>query len=110
MVRLIRWFLTALVTVIVVVFAIANRQAVTVWPLPDDVPVPLAIIVVVVLFLGFFAGWLAAWISGLRWRREARHRERRITALEQELVATQAQLRAETPPSGGLPPSRAATR
>jgi uncharacterized integral membrane protein len=94
-VRLIRWFLIALATILVTLFAVANRHAVVVWPLPDDVPVPLAIVIVATLVLGFLAGELAAWIGGRRWRREARYKERRIAALEHELAATQAQLQPE---------------
>ena len=100
--RLIRWLLIALATILVTVFAVENRHAVVVWPLPDDVPVPLAVVIVATLVLGFLAGELAAWIGGRRWRREARHKERRIAALEHELAATQAQLQ----PERGLPEPR----
>ena len=96
--RLIRWLLIALATILVTVFAVENRHAVVVWPLPDDVPVPLAVVIVATLVLGFLAGELAAWIGGRRWRREARHKERRIAALEHELAATQAQLQPERAP------------
>ena len=100
--RLIRWLLIALATILLTVFAVENRHAVVVWPLPDDVPVPLAVVIVATLVLGFLAGELAAWIGGRRWRREARHKERRIAALEHELSATQAQLQ----PERGLPEPR----
>ena len=96
--RLIRWLLIALATILVTVFAVENRHAVVVWPLPDDVPVPLAVVIVATLVLGFLPGELAAWIGGRRWRREARHKERRIAALEHELAATQAQLQPERAP------------
>jgi uncharacterized integral membrane protein len=96
-VRLIRWFLFGLATILVTGFAIANRHGVVVWPHSEDATVPLAIVIVVTLVLGFVAGELAAWIGGRRWRREARHKERRIAVLERELAATQAQLRPEPP-------------
>jgi uncharacterized integral membrane protein len=101
---LIHLLVTAPVTIAIVVFAIANRQDVIVWPLPDTVPVPLAIVVVISLVIGFIVGELAAWIGGRRWRREARHKAKRIAALEQELAAAQARLRPEAAPGGTLSP------
>jgi hypothetical protein len=93
---------TAPVTGVLAVFAVANRQDIAVWPLPFQTP--LAFVVVASLVLGFGLGELTAWIGGRHWRQRARHSARRIEALEQELAATQAQVRPPETPSGGPPP------
>lgn len=101
--RSVHWLITGLATVALVVFAVGNRQAVIVWPLADDTPLPLFAVVLVALAIGFFIGEIVAWIGGRRWRREARHRAQRITALERELAAAQAQLKAGSTPGTALP-------
>jgi uncharacterized integral membrane protein len=107
-VRLIHWIVTAPVTAVLVVFAVANRQDVAVWPLPFTTP--LAFVVVAALVVGFGLGELAAWIGGRHWRQKARQYARRIEALEHELAATQAQLRPpEASPAERLPQARAAS-
>ncbi len=90
----VHWLVTAPIALLLVVFAVSNRETVTVtlWPLPVMLDAPLYLIVLLVLLVGFLVGQLVAWINGGRWRREARRRSRRIEALERELAATQAQL------------------
>jgi uncharacterized integral membrane protein len=92
-VRLIRWFLIALATILVTLFAVANRHAVVVWPLPFLADVPFYLACFLSLLIGALVGLGAAWIAGRRDRRELRGRRRRIEALERELAATQSQLR-----------------
>jgi uncharacterized integral membrane protein len=106
-VRLVHWFVTAPVTAVLVVFAVANRQGVAVWPLPDTMQVPLAFVVLFSLVVGFLIGELVAWLGGRRWRREVRHKARRIEALEHELAATQARLKPEA--NAGAPARISAT-
>ena len=103
--RLVHWLVTAPVAVVAVVFAVSNldRVPVGLWPFSDVLVMPLYLLVLGALALGFLCGELVAWLNGGRWRREARRRQRRIEALERELSATQAQLpRSET---SGLPAS-----
>ena len=100
--RLVHWVVTAPVTAVLVVFAVANRQDVAVWPLPFETP--LAFVVVASLVVGFGLGELAAWIGGRHWRQKARHSARRIAALEHELAATQAQLQPPAAAAGALLP------
>jgi uncharacterized integral membrane protein len=83
-----RWGLIALVALILIVFAVANRQIVTVsfWPLPDY-QISLFFVVLLTLLLGFLLGELVAWMNGHRWRREARRSANRVAELERTLAA-----------------------
>jgi putative membrane protein len=102
-VRLLRWLVSLLVLALLLVFALANREPVTVWPL--GLRLPLAILVLICLLAGFAFGMVVAWIGGRHWRRAARHQARQVAALERELAATQARLGAEAAAAAG---SRAA--
>jgi lipopolysaccharide assembly protein A len=93
-VKLVHWLVTLPLAIILIIFAVSNRDGVVVtfWPLPVVLEAPLFLIVLVALFAGFLAGELVAWINGRHHRRHARRRARRIEALERELDATQAKL------------------
>ena len=75
------------VALVLVVFAVSNRGTIALglWPLPDVVELPLYLIILGCLLVGFLAGELAAWMSGRHWRREVRRSARRIAVLEHEL-------------------------
>jgi uncharacterized integral membrane protein len=102
-VKLVHWLVTLPVAIIAILFAVANLDVVRVglWPLPD-VDMPLYLLVLGALALGFLGGELAAWVNGRHWRREARKRQRRIEALERELAAkATAKSAASLPATGG---------
>jgi uncharacterized integral membrane protein len=106
-VRAVHWFVTLPLTVLFVIFAISNRQAVeiTFWPLPVAIETRLFLVVLLAMAFGFVIGELIAWIGGRRWRRDAREKARRIAALERELAATQARLRSsagDAPATGSV--------
>ena len=104
--RIVRWSVTIAVAVLLVIFAVSNRQSVevTFWPFPVTIASPLSFVVLGAVLLAFLIGQFVAWLAAQRWRREARAKQRRIEALERELAATQAQLRpAEEPLAGPLP-------
>jgi len=92
--KLLFWIFVALVALVMALFAVTNRAAVSfgLWPLPDVIELPLYLAVIAAMLIGFVAGALCAWIAGRHGRREARRRGHRIAALERELAATQAQL------------------
>jgi uncharacterized integral membrane protein len=92
--RYLHWIVTAPVTLFLVIFAVSNRQdvSVTFWPLPIAIETKLFLVVLLAALIGFLAGELVAWLGGRSWRQEARRRGRRIEALERELAATQAEL------------------
>jgi uncharacterized integral membrane protein len=87
------WIVVALVAAVLALFAASNRESVTLglWPLPFIASLPLYLAILSALLIGFVAGVVAAWIAGRCRRREIRRCGRRITALERELAATQAQ-------------------
>jgi uncharacterized integral membrane protein len=86
------WVVLALVALVLILFAVSNRESVSVelWPLPALVEVPLYLVVLGTLLVGFFAGELVAWVRNWRWRREARRSRDRIAVLERELDAARA--------------------
>ncbi|HEY1795709.1 MAG TPA: lipopolysaccharide assembly protein LapA domain-containing protein [Stellaceae bacterium] len=79
--------------IVLIVFAVSNRGTIALglWPLPDVVELPLYLIILGCLLVGFLAGELAAWASGRHWRREVRRSARRIAVLERELDAARAE-------------------
>ena len=93
--RIVRWLVTALVAVLLVIFAVSNRQPVevTFWPFAMTISSALSIVILGAVVLAFLVGQFVAWLGAQRWRQEARAKQRRIEALERELAATQAQLR-----------------
>lgn len=92
------WLVTALLAVILIVFAVTNRNpaVLSLWPFPFTLQAPVYLITLLALLVGFLVGELVAWINGRRWRRMARRHGRRIEELERELVAAKA---AAKPPS-----------
>ena len=92
--KLLFWIFVALVAVVLALFAVTNRAAVSLglWPLPLVLELPLYLAIIAAMLIGYVAGALCVWIAGRHDRREGRRRGRRIAALERELAATQAQL------------------
>jgi uncharacterized integral membrane protein len=87
--KTLRWLLLALVAVVLIFFAINNRQIVSLSlrPFPLELTTGLYLVVLLALFAGFLLGTLVAWMNGHRARREARHNARRIDELERALAA-----------------------
>ena len=77
--RILAWVIGLPVAVVLVAFAIANRQFVTVSldPLTPQDPwigldLPLWSLLYIGIFVGLASGWAAAWFNQHRWRKEAR--------------------------------------
>ena len=87
--RTFRWVLIGLVALALILFAVDNRQTVTVslWPLPIEATMGLYLVVLLTLLAGFLLGELIAWMNGHRWRREARQKAKRVEELERQLAA-----------------------
>ena len=80
--------------VIIVAFAVANRQIVTISldPFSAEHPaasltLPLFALVIVMLLFGVLIGGIAAWLRQSKWRRTARRLEREIADLHIEIEA-----------------------
>lgn len=91
-----RKIVTAIIVVplaiVIVAFAVANRQAVTVSfdPFSSASPayaatVPLFIMIFVLVILGVIIGGVAAWLRQAKWRRTAHRLDADVRALHQEL-------------------------
>lgn len=101
--KLLAWAIAAVVTIIVVAFAVANRGAmpVSVEPLPYVLEVPVWVLSVGALVVGFLAGAMVRWLMDIKWYRAARRNRRRIRALERELAVARERLDAAA--RGGEP-------
>jgi uncharacterized integral membrane protein len=103
--RLLWWIVLVLVAVVLILFAISNRESVSLelWPLPAVVEMPLYLMMLGTLLIGFVVGELAAWVGSWRWRREARRSRDRIAMLERELAAERARSIASPVPVSAVP-------
>jgi lipopolysaccharide assembly protein A len=86
------WILGLPLLLLAAIFAVANRDAVTIslWPFAETIAAPLYIAIVLPLYAGILIGGAAAWFSGHRVRKRARTQARRITTLERETEALKA--------------------
>jgi len=98
---MLRKIVTAIIVIplaaVIIAFAVANRQTVTVSfdPFSSTSPayavtLPLFAIIIAVLILGVVIGGIAAWIRQSKWRRTARRLDGDVRALHQELAAVRA--------------------
>lgn len=78
--------------VIIIVFAVANRQSVTVSfdPFSAASPayaatLPLFVLIFLLVILGVLVGGVAAWMRQSKWRRMARKLDADVRALHQEI-------------------------
>ncbi|MEQ1522084.1 MAG: LapA family protein [Aestuariivirga sp.] len=99
--RILRWTIGLPIAVIVVSFAIANRQWITVSfdPISRDAPfaamdMPLWVLFFCGVFFGLIAGWIACWIAQGKWRREAKGTRKELARSQLEA----SDLRREVPP------------
>ena len=85
-------FSAFLFAVLVVLFAISNREAVTLalWPLPFEAQFGLYVPVLAALLFGFAFGLIASWVLGGAKRKQTRAYKAKIKALEGQ---------SQTPPS-----------
>jgi uncharacterized integral membrane protein len=80
--------------IVIVAFAVANRQVVTVSfdPFSSASPayaasLPLFVLIFVLVILGVIIGGVAAWLRQASWRRTARRLDADVRTLHQELEA-----------------------
>jgi uncharacterized integral membrane protein len=97
--------------VVIIAFAVANRQAVTVSfdPFSSTSPayaatLPLFVLIFAMLILGVLIGGVVAWIGQTKWRRAARRLDADVRALHQELEAIRRRFAPE-PPSAPAEPA-----
>ncbi len=73
-------------TIILVLFAVSNRESVvlSLWPLSDGVATPLYLLVLALFALGALIGMAIAWFSGAETRRSLREARARAERAERE--------------------------
>jgi uncharacterized integral membrane protein len=73
-VKRLSFIITLPVTLVILVFALSNRGSVglTIWPFDVTIDLPIYLVVLGSLLLGFLLGGLIAWLAGRRVRRQAR--------------------------------------
>jgi len=91
-VKVLSWLVGAPLALIALSFALSNRQAVVVglWPFDDGISLPVYLIVLLPLLIGFLGGAMLAGLKGLKYRRAARQQARRAEALERQALRTSA--------------------
>jgi len=98
--------------VVIIAFAVANRQIVTVLfdPFSAERPaasltLPLFALIIVLLVIGVLIGGTAAWLRQAKWRRTARRLEREVADLriEVETMKRTASVLPDSDPSGRAP-------
>jgi lipopolysaccharide assembly protein A len=97
--RLIRLLPAAVVLLVLVVFALSNRQVASFafWPTDFALNAPLGIAVLVCAAVAFLAGALVAWVGTVVQRRRARRAEAQVRLLEAQVVELKARLAAPVP-------------
>lgn len=96
--RIVTAIIVVPLAVIVIAFAVANRQWVTVSfdPFSSSNPayaatLPLFVLIFIILILGVIVGGIAAWIGQGKWRWAARRLEGEVRSLHDELAAQRRQ-------------------
>ena len=99
--------------VVMIAFAVANRQIVTVSLDPfggsdSGLSLPLFVLIILLLIIGVLIGGLAAWVRQGKWRSAARRAERQLQALRKKLEAYEGAASGPTiiPDAGNPPPQR----
>lgn len=78
---------TFILTLIILIFAVSNREAVEVFYLPGEylAHIPLYMVSLVPMALGFFFGVLSVWINYSDVRRDRRKQKHTVKKLEKEV-------------------------
>jgi uncharacterized integral membrane protein len=86
-VRRLSWIITLPLTVIAVLFALSNSAPteVRLWPLPWAADLPLYLLILGFLLIGFLLGIVVAWLSGGSRRRRMRMLSEQVRAQAGEI-------------------------
>lgn len=108
--RFISWLIALFITVSLPVFVVFNNETanVVISPFHDAYNVPVYLVGIGGIAIGFLTGGIMVWTNGGKIRHQKRKQAKQIKALNKQLE-TQHPNNAETPPSDFFPslPSRA---
>ena len=97
--KLVFWLVLVPLAIVILMFAVANREIVTVSFDPFNaaapaasVSVPLFVLIFVLVILGVIIGGVAAWLRQSGYRRAARQRDADVTALRREIETLNSRL------------------
>ncbi|MEO1249254.1 MAG: LapA family protein [Pseudomonadota bacterium] len=85
--RALGWLVIGLpLMMVIVLFAISNREPVTlsIWPLAAERQAPLYLVILIVAVAGFIVGAVFTWVLGLGARLQAARDRRKLAGLNQE--------------------------
>ena len=85
--KFISWIISIPLALVIIIFSLVNRGAVTVdfWPLPAAIDIPLFALILIALMVGILWGGMAAWLAAGRSRKRARELNRRAETAEMEI-------------------------
>lgn len=91
MISFLRWALSVIIMVSVILFTFANQDMVSVTysPFHDPVQVFSFVVALGALALGFVLGGAMVWLNSAQIRRERRKQRKEISRLEKEIEALQ---------------------
>ncbi|NIZ00928.1 LapA family protein [Thalassospira lucentensis] len=84
--RVLYWIIAIPVAVLITVFAVSNRAAVTLslWPLPYELELPLFLPIMVALLVGLGIGLAYEWLVNSKHRRAARRMDSELKRVKAE--------------------------
>ncbi|AHC73842.1 hypothetical protein P856_631 [Candidatus Endolissoclinum faulkneri L5] len=76
------------ITAAVILFAVSNWKSISLklWPLPGVLDIPMSLVFVLALVIGFIVGAVIAWSWGFNHNMRANRAEKRLKTLESELT------------------------
>ncbi len=93
--RLLYWLITAPLLIFAISFAVSNRDNVSLslWPLPFEITVPVAVVGLVGMLVGAIIGMIIAWAGGGKSRSRARAAEHTANVKAREVANLNEELR-----------------
>ena len=97
--RYIAWIVTIPFALLLLSFAISNREAVTLglWPLPFRIDAPVYLVALLPLLLGVVIGGLVLWFARFATSLRMRRLETRLAATQKDLEGLKARQRPGAP-------------
>lgn len=97
--KLVFWLVLVPLAIVILMFAVANREIVTVSFDPFNaaapaasVNVPLFVLIFVLVILGVIIGGVAAWLRQSGYRRAARQRDAEVSSLRRDIETLNSRL------------------